>query len=122
MQRNLSYVDGDVVRHNPDAIAASIIELICEDLKFKDMQNNPEYMMLNSKLKDNKKQLKKNMNTNKRVRNSKKTKEPRGKSKFASKYQERIQSIKESDEITAKRKQAKIKENQRRERIKTEEK
>ena len=122
LQRNLSYVDGDVVRHNPDAIAASIIELICEDLKFKDMQNNPEYMMLNSKLKDNKKQLKKNMNTNKRVRNSKKTKEPRGKSKFASKYQERIQSIKESDEITAKRKQAKIKENQRRERIKTEEK
>ena len=122
LQRNLSYVDGDVVRHNPDAIAASIIELICEDLKFKDMQNNPEYMMLNSKLKDNKKQLKKNMNTNKRVKNSKKTKEPRGKSKFASKYQERIQSIKESDEITAKRKQAKIKENQRRERIKTEEK
>lgn len=51
MQRNLSYIDGDYIRHNPDAIAASIIQLICDDLKFKDMQNDTQYMMLNDKLK-----------------------------------------------------------------------
>ncbi len=41
----------DIHRHNPDAIAASIIELICDDLKFKDMQNDTQYVMLNDKLK-----------------------------------------------------------------------
>jgi len=34
LQRKLSYIDGEFIRHNPDAIAASIIELICDDLKF----------------------------------------------------------------------------------------
>ena len=38
------------------AIASSIIELVCEDLKFRDMQNDAKYLMLNSRLKENKKQ------------------------------------------------------------------
>ena len=59
MKRDLATVDGEFIRHNPNAIAASIIELICEDLKFKDMQNNPEYMILSDKLKFKKKKLKK---------------------------------------------------------------
>ena len=51
LKRDLATVDGDRIRHNPDAIAAAIVELICEDLKFRDMQNNPEYMILSDKLK-----------------------------------------------------------------------
>ena len=108
LQRNLSYIDGEFIRHNPEAIASSIIELICEDLKFKDMQNDATYLMLNSKLKDDKKKLKTTMKKPKKE--SKKSKLPKGKSKFASKYQERIISIKESDEKIAKRKQEKIRE------------
>lgn len=51
MQREISYVTGQYIRHNPDAIAASIIQLICDDLKFKDMQNDTKYVLLNDRLK-----------------------------------------------------------------------
>ena len=79
MQRDLSYVIGDRIRHNPDAIAASIIQLICDDLKFKDMQNDTKYVLLNDRLKEAKKSLKqKKKNDN--MRKTKKKKE-RGKSK-----------------------------------------
>ena len=108
LQRNLSYIDGEFIRHNPDAIASSIIELICEDLKFRDMQNDTKYLMLNSKLKDTKKKLKTTMNK-KEIRKEIKNSEARKtKSKFATKYQDRIKSIKESDEKALKRKQAKL--------------
>ena len=112
LQRNLSYIDGEFIRHNPEAIATSIIELICEDLKFKDMQNDATYLMLNSKLKDDKKKLKTTMKKPKKE--SGKHNLPKNRSKFASKYQERIISIKESDENTAKRKQEKLKEKAKR--------
>ena len=108
IQRNLSYIYGEFIRHNPDAIASSIIELVCEDLKFRDMQNDAQYLMLNSRLKDTKKKLKTTMP---KV-NKKSNKEKDGvksKSKFAEKYSDRIQSIKESDEKALKRKQAKLK-------------
>lgn len=107
IQRNLSYVDGDLVRHNPEAIAASIIQLICDDLKFKDMQNDAQYMMLNDKLKDAKKSVKsenkakKNVikssekNENKSAK-SKKRKQAK-QSKFFKKYQDRIESIQEAE-------------------------
>ena len=58
MQRDLSCVVGDHIRHNPDAIAASIIQLICDDLKFKDMQNDTKYVLLNDRLREAKKSLK----------------------------------------------------------------
>lgn len=93
LKRDLATVDGDKIRHNPDAIAASIVELICEDLKFKDMQNNPEYMILNEELKTKKKGIR--IWRKSRVSNniSSDTEE----SKFANKYKDRIQSIKDSD-------------------------
>ena len=120
LQRNLSYIDGEFIRHNPDAIATSIIELICEDLKFNDMQNDAKYLMLNSKLKESKKRIKQAI-----PKHSKETKKPkhqtRAKSKFAEKYNDRIQSIKESDEKTAKRKQAKLKEKEKKNKEKTNE-
>ena len=98
IQRKLSHVENGYIRHNPDAIAASIIQLICDDLKFNNMENNIQYMMLNNKLKDSKKSLKKEAKTNKEnIRTSKTKNQNRGKSKFFEKYSERIASIKESD-------------------------
>ena len=110
IQRNLSYIDSEFIRHNPDAIASSIIELICEDLKFRDMQNDAQYLLLNSRLKSTKKQLKTTMKKNVKKDNKKEKNKTRSKSKFAEKYSDRIESIKESDEKALKRKQAKIKE------------
>lgn len=110
IQRNLSYIDSEFIRHNPDAIASSIIELICEDLKFRDMQNDAQYLLLNSRLKSTKKQLKTTMKKNVKNDNKKEKNKTRSKSKFAEKYSDRIESIKESDEKALKRKQAKIKE------------
>lgn len=112
MQRKLSHIEGEFIRHNPDAIAASIIQLICDDLKFKDMQNNAQYMMLNDKLKTAKKSLKKNEKEEERSSKIRKKRNARreGKqqSKFSKKYQERIESIKEA-EIKLKQKEMKNK-------------
>ena len=121
IQRNLSCIDSEFIRHNPDAIASSIIELVCEDLKFRDMQNDTKYLMLNSRLKETKKKLKTTMDTKpeKQAKKSKKSKKSvKSKSKFAEKYQDRIQSIKESDEKALKRKQVKLKEKEKREKNK----
>ena len=115
LQRNLSCIDGEFIRHNPDAIASSIIELICEDLKFRDMQNDTKYLMLNSRLKETKKKLKTTMDTKPSKQNKKEKHATRSKSKFAEKYNDRIQSIRESDEKALKRKQAKLKEKERKE-------
>lgn len=99
IQRNLSYIENGFIRHNPDAIAASIIQLICDDLKFNNMENNAQYMMLNNKLKDSKKSVKKtNKAKSKKVQESKGKRTKMGKSKFFDKYSERIKSIQESDE------------------------
>ncbi|MBE5805826.1 MAG: YvcK family protein [Clostridiales bacterium] len=95
LKRDLATVDGEYIRHNSDAVAASIIELICEDLKFRDMQNNPEYMILSDKLKYKKKKIKQNKAHKVGKLNRL---DPDKKSKFFSKYQKRISSIKESEE------------------------
>lgn len=114
LQRNLSYIDGEHIRHNPDAIAASIIELICDDLKFKDMQNDTQYVMLNDKLKDAKKTMRasakesaKEMSEKKRTKR-KNDKNGNKKSKFFKKYQGRIESIQEA-ELKMKQKEMKQK-------------
>ncbi len=99
LQRKLSHIENGFIRHNPDAIAASIIQLICDDLKFNNMENNTQYMMLNKKLKDSKKSLKKQQKASKKDSKKGKDKEKgkRGKSKFFEKYEKRMQSIQESD-------------------------
>ena len=108
LKRDLATVDGDYIRHNPDAIAASIIELICEDLKFRDMQNNPEYMILSDKLKYKKRKIKeKKAHRVGKINNIDYDK----KSKFFDKYEKRINSIKESEE-KIKQKNKKVKGNQ----------
>lgn len=109
LQRNLSMISNDHIRHDPSLVASSIIELICDDLKYQDKQNDPQYLMLNTKLREEKRinKIKKNMEKRdkKAVGNHQKTdKTKKGKSKFSNKYSERIASIRSADE-KAKRKQ-----------------
>ena len=102
LQRDLSMIKDEHIRHDPSLVASSIIELICDDLKYQDKQNDPQYLMLNTKLREEKRinKIKKNMekkakrggNTNKKRTNKK------GKSKFSNKYSDRIASIREADE------------------------
>ena len=54
LQRNLSVIADGYIRHDPTLVASSIIQLICDDLKYQDKQNDPQYMMLNNKLKEDK--------------------------------------------------------------------
>ncbi len=45
---------GNYIRHDSDTLASIIVDIICNDLKFKDKQNEPQYMILNSKQKETK--------------------------------------------------------------------
>lgn len=93
-----------MIRHDPVAVADSIIEIICEDLQFKDMQNNPKYVRMNTKLKENnekrkekaKEKSKRQKEENKQIKKARRL-EDRPKSKFSTKYNERIRSIRNSD-------------------------
>ena len=95
MQREISHIEGEYIRHNPDAVAASIIQLICDDLKFKDMQNDTKYVLLNDRLKEAKKSLKEN-SKNENIRKTKQ-KPSREESKFFQKYKDRMESIQEAE-------------------------
>lgn len=111
IKRDLATIDNNCIRHNPDAIAAAIIELICEDLKFKDKQNDPEYLFLSQKMK-----YKKVKSSNKPTWQKQKL-DKKGKSKFYTKYEDRILSIKESDEKLRRKTIANKKSNQILERV-----
>lgn len=113
LQRNLSMISNECIRHDPELVAKSIIELICDDLRYQDKQNDPQFLMLNNKLKEDKrinkikKQMKKN---NKRPR--KNNKDNRKKvSKFSNKYSDRIESIRQSNEMEKIKEQKAKKEN-----------
>ena len=101
LQRNLSVITNDYIRHDPNLVAISIIELICDDLKYQDKQNDPQYLMLNTKLREEKRigKIQKAMKRReKRGKEGKPVKVPKAKSKFRNKYSERIESIREADE------------------------
>lgn len=101
LQRNLSTVVNDHIRHDPNLVAASVIELICDDLKYQDKQNDPQYLMLNNKLREEKRirKIKKSMKRKEKSKKAgKRTKVAKGKSKFSNKYRERIESIREADD------------------------
>ena len=109
IKENLSIIKDDSVRHNANLIADIVIQVICDDLKYLDKQNDPEFMMMNSKLKADRAINRKKKKASKDRANGKKEKKV-GNSKFASKYQERIKSIKESNKnIEKKRKIAQSK-------------
>lgn len=97
VKADVSCVEGEYIRHNPDELAKVIIELICNELKFKDKQSDEQYLLLNSKLKEEKKKkpAKRIKKQPAKIQNKEKG---RKSSKFSNKYQERIKSIKESEE------------------------
>ena len=100
LQRNLSMISDGRIRHDPNLVASSIIELICDDLKYQDKQNDPQYLMLNTKLREEKRINKKKKITAKKAKKNKnmpKEKMRKSKSKFRNKYSERIESIREAD-------------------------
>ena len=75
LQRNLSMISEGFIRHDPNLVASSIIELICDDLKYQDKQNDPQYMMLNNKLRHDKQIQKRQKQLEKR--NQKQLKNPK---------------------------------------------
>lgn len=101
IQKNLSKIDGEYIRHDSDIIASSIMELICNDLKFRDKESTPQYLLINSILED---ELKRERKETAKIRKQKKKieqskrKAVKRKSKFNSKYRERIESIQTTTE------------------------
>ncbi len=115
IQRNLSIVENGAIRHNSDAIATAIVQLICDDLKFNDMQNNAQYMMLDTRIKKTSKKLKEQQKEKTRANKSRRVEEKNRKtSKFYEKYNDRIISIKESSEPKSNGKRRKVEEKKER--------
>lgn len=115
LQRNLSMISNGCIRHDSELVAESIIELICDDLKYQDKQNDPQYLMLNNKLKEDKRinRIKKQMKKDAKKGKKENRKDHKRNSKFSSKYSDRIESIKQSDEmIRIKEQKAKTKKSQ----------
>lgn len=107
IQRNMSIIDGDSIRHDSDIIASTIIQLICDELSFLDKENNSQFMKLNSQLKESKREIRKRQRKEKKFKKSGRKiferRDPKIKSKFTNKYTERINSIKNSDNLRKKR-------------------
>ena len=101
IQKNLSRIDGEFIRHDSDAIATSIMELISNDLKYRDKESTPEYLLINSVLEE---ELKRERKQNKlikkqKAKNAKQAKKGlKRKSKFQHKYKDRINALQTSDE------------------------
>ena len=108
IKENISVIKDDFVRHNSMIIADTLIKMICDDLKYQDKQNEPEYILMNSKLQADKEITKENKRKAKNKKEKNKKSSEKQKSKFASKYSDRIESIKHSDEMAAKRKKARM--------------
>ena len=103
INKDIAIVKGNYIRHDPDTLAATIIEIICNDLKYKDKQNDPQYVVLNSKQREIKKTEKekekaKNYINKEYKRQLEKRSRSNTKSKFSQKYNDRIQAIKTSEE------------------------
>lgn len=95
--RNLSYIEKDYIRHDPELVAASIIELICNELRFKDKQNEMKYLLLDNKLHKRRKENPKIKQMHKKAKVENKKNRLKTKSKFGTKYSERISSIKNTE-------------------------
>ncbi len=105
IKKNISTIIDGKIRHDPHMIAESAITLICNDMKYQDKENDPEYLMLNAKLQSDKrinklrKEKKKlDKKAEKRGKRPNKKVENKKQSKFSSKYSDRIKSIRESGE------------------------
>ncbi len=103
IHKNISAVKGEYIRHDADSLASIIVEIICNDLKYRDKQNAPEYMVLNTKHKETRKtekekeKAKSYINREYRKQLEKKNR-TRVKSKFSQKYNDRMNAIRTSEE------------------------
>ncbi len=115
LQRNLSMISNGCIRHDPELVAESIIGLICDDLKYQDKQNDPQYLMLSNKLREDKRinKIKRQMEKESKKGKSEKKDIRKRNSKFSNKYSERIESIKQSDEMIKLKEQKMKKDNKR---------
>ena len=92
-------IEGDLIRHDPDIIASTIIQLICDELVFDDMENDSQFITLNNKLKETEKERKKREKEELKFRASGKSIFERSTlmSKFKTKYQERMATIRKDE-------------------------
>lgn len=102
IKENISKVEQTYIRHDPDILAKTIIELKRDELKFKDKQTNDKYLLMNSKIKEQEEKIKVKEEERKKLEKKAKKSEPKEKkkkkeSKFNLKYKDRIESIKESE-------------------------
>ena len=113
-------ISNGCIRHDPELVAESIIGLICDDLKYQDKQNDPQYLMLNNKLKEDKRINKIKRQMEKDAKKDKKVHKDTHKrsSKFSSKYSDRIESIKQSNEMIKLKEQKMKKEARKNKRVK----
>lgn len=114
LKKDIAKIENGYIRHDTEEIAKTIMEFICNDLKFKNKQTETQYVLLNSKLKAKKKVDTKRKKLHKKEKDlSEIIKESinktlgRGKrakksSKFKNKYRDRISSIKHTDSNTQK--------------------
>ena len=98
VEKKLSTIIDERIRHNPQIVAATIIEFICNELKFNDEQNSTEYLLLQSVLKEQKKIQAKKEKDLAKGKVDKTVKKERA-SKFKEKYSARFDSIKNSNRI-----------------------
>lgn len=115
IKKDIVKIENGYIRHNTEEIAKTIMEFICNDLKFKNKQTETQYTLLNSRLKYKKKidkkvkKARRNKKSNIKEKintivsnNKRRGKRARRSSKFQNKYSERISSIKSTDESTQK--------------------
>lgn len=108
IKKDIVKIENGYIRHNTEEIAKTIMEFICNDLKFKNKQTETQYVLLNTRLRDRKRIDKKNKKSRSKQKNSAiinvmnnfkgKGKRTRRASKFQNKYKDRIESIKHTED------------------------
>lgn len=126
IKKDIAKIEDGYIRHDTEEIAKTIMEFICNDLKFKNKQTETQYTLLNSRLKY-KKKLERKIRKNNKAENKEKnkfldrfldkinSKNNTGKrakraSKFQDKYRDRIDSIRH-EEATRKKYEDQLKNN-----------
>lgn len=114
LKKDIAKIENGYIRHDTEEIAKTIMEFICNDLKFKNKQTETQYVLLNSKLKAKKKADTKRRKLHKKEKDLSeiikdsinkslgKGKRSKKSSKFNNKYRDRINSIKHTDTNTQK--------------------
>ena len=109
IKKDLAKIENGYIRHDSEILAATIVDLLCTDLRFKNRENDPQYILLNTQLRDGKhhekvkdknrkSKQKREKKQNKETNNNKKKNRFKKVSKFSEKYKNRIESIQATKE------------------------